>query len=690
MSLLYAACAIAYALVAAFSVSRRMSNRVTWSLTGGCLLTAFWAFALATGFRVGIWDVTLPLELLVSLAWSNFLLQLYQRAGLRARQVGRILFGVALLAALFVALSLWQGGNAGDALSLGSAAVSAPLCLALVNMLVIENLYRNTADDWRWHINLACIAIGGFYAFTVILYADAVLFRRLSPPLLETRAVVALMVTPLLAIASVRQRRWRGGTIALSRSAVFHSATLIAGGIFLVGLALTGEVFRRYGADWGVLAEASLISGGVVAIAVVASSGSARSRLVALVVDHFFTHRYDYRREWLRCIATLSDGNTRTPLQTRVVRAVADTVDSPAGVLLLREDAGAALCWAGEWNLPLSMTPLAIDHPLIAAMGGGGWIVEFDRSPSLADGLTPDGQPGFWLAVPLSHGGALLGCILLTRSRAGFALDREVFDLLRILGREVAAFLAEQRATQQLLQTRALHDYGQRFAFVAHDIKNLSSQLALLLNNAEIHIANPEFQRDMLGTIRASVQKIASMLARLQAPAEAPATRPPAPPGVVPEERLPALIAAIGRGRDVAIGLDGDSRTDRVPAQVSMAAAAFDDVITHLLTNAVEASPPGAAVRLVLRQEGDALMIDIVDQGAGMSAAFIRDVLFRPLATSKRHGSGIGAFQARALLREAGGDLLVLSTPGLGTTMRLRLPLRGVPAGRAATEIVAG
>jgi signal transduction histidine kinase len=55
--------------------------------------------------------------------------------------------------------------------------------------------------------------------------------------------------------------------------------------------------------------------------------------------------------------------------------------------------------------------------------------------------------------------------------------------------------------------------------------------------------------------------------------------------------------------------------------------------------------------------------------------------LFRPLATSKRDGSGIGAWQARELAREAGGDLTVLSELGVGTTMRLILP--AVPPGVA-------
>ena len=68
------------------------------------------------------------------------------------------------------------------------------------------------------------------------------------------------------------------------------------------------------------------------------------------------------------------------------------------------------------------------------------------------------------------------------------------------------------------------------------------------------------------------------------------------------------------------------------------------------------------------------MVIDIIDQGPGMTPEFIRDALFRRLRTTKGDGHGIGAYQARELLREAGGDLLVLSKPQAGTTMRLLLP----------------
>jgi signal transduction histidine kinase len=58
----------------------------------------------------------------------------------------------------------------------------------------------------------------------------------------------------------------------------------------------------------------------------------------------------------------------------------------------------------------------------------------------------------------------------------------------------------------------------------------------------------------------------------------------------------------------------------------------------------------------------------------------VRDRLFRPLASTKPSGYGIGAYQARALIREQGGELRVESLPGHGTTMRILLPVAAEPA----------
>ena len=269
---------------------------------------------------------------------------------------------------------------------------------------------------------------------------------------------------------------------------------------------------------------------------------------------------------------------------------------------------------------------------------------------------------------------------MLTQSRAPFKLDREVFDLLRVISREVAGKVAERRAVQVLQQTRELREYSQRFAFVVHDIKNVSGQLSMLLANAERHADNPEFQRDMLITVRASVARITRLLTRLQAGAQERAHAL-----IDPVERIGDVVAAFRRTSGVALAVEDDGGE----AGVAIDPDAFDTVVTHLLTNAVEATngPDGGmageaagVVRVVVRHEAASVLIDIIDEGPGMSADFIRDRLFRPFATTKTGGHGIGAYQARELLRAAGGDLLVLSRPDAGTTMRLLLPCVRVPS----------
>jgi putative PEP-CTERM system histidine kinase len=473
-----------------------------------------------------------------------------------------------------------------------------------------------------------------------------------------------MLVTPLLGLSAVRAQRWTPSAPRLSRTAAFHSVSLVASGMLLLALAGMGEVFRSFGTRWGAVAEIGLVCGGVLTVAVLLTSGSGRSYIRAMLIDPFFSERYDYRHEWLRCIETLSGAGSAAPLHVRVTRTVAQVVDSPAGVLFLRETAGNAYQWSGSWNMPAVGQPVPPDHPLLQKLRGGEEVVE----PDLAMLRSPptDTLPGVWLAVPLSQAGALVGFVLVAQPRAPFVLDREVFALLRMVGREVATYLAEQRAMQALLEARELRDFGKRFAFVAHDIKNVSSQLTLLLANAEHHMDNPAFRRDMLDTVHASVQKIRTLLKRLEEPQDGTAG------GVVqPTARLQAIAEACRQLR----GIDVQLEDDKLIGQVAINAAAFDAIITHLLDNAVEAAEPDAPIRILMGRQQHSVQVDIIDRGPGMTPEFVRDELFKPFHTSKRGGSGIGAFQARELLREVGGDLIVLTHPGKGTTMRVVLPL---------------
>ena len=689
-AILYAGCAALYLALTALIVVRLRLSRTGGYLAVACLVSAIWAGLVA--MHVGLpWGGPGGLvDLLRSVVWYVFLLHLY-RMTVPGRGVLRQAFVVTGLIGLVVlAVGVLSGTALHSTTALFSVGTGLRLGLAVCNILLVENLYRNAVPAAKWHINLPCIGLGALFAYDVVLWADAALFGQLSLAMLDARAIAAGSVVPLLAVGAARNRDW-SIDIHVSREAVFHSATLILAGVFLIGLAAIGQVLRYVGADWGAAVQVSLFFVGFVSIAVLLTSGSARSWLQQLLVTHFFSRRYDYEKEWMRCIAMLSGEAAYAPLHTRVIRAVANIVDSPGGMLFLAAPAGASdvaagFNWAGSWNMPASVTDIPATHPLVAAFKAGRSVVVvrdeadlIDANPALASA---------WLAVKLPLGSPtgglephdeVLGFVLLKPSRASFALDAEVFALLAVVARQVAAAVMAQQAAETLMQTRALHDYGKRFDFVAHDIKNVSSQLSMLLANAERHMSNPEFQRDMLVTVRASVARISGLLRRLQAPA-AEINRAV----VRPAQQLEALVAAQSQGRRIPIEL----QLDGADVTVAMAPANFDAVVTHLLNNAIEATiEAGVAgqdtgpVLLRQRREDRRVTVEVVDHGLGMDAAFIRDSLFRPFTTSKPLGSGIGAFQARELVREAGGELQVTSVPGQGTTMRILLPLLETVAG---------
>ena len=78
-------------------------------------------------------------------------------------------------------------------------------------------------------------------------------------------------------------------------------------------------------------------------------------------------------------------------------------------------------------------------------------------------------------------------------------------------------------------------------------------------------------------------------------------------------------------------------------------------------------------------QGGTRLVLSVRDSGSGMTPEFIRDSLFRPFATTKASGLGIGLVQSRGIVEAHGGSILVDSRPGRGTVFEIRVPA-GEPA----------
>jgi hypothetical protein len=78
-------------------------------------------------------------------------------------------------------------------------------------------------------------------------------------------------------------------------------------------------------------------------------------------------------------------------------------------------------------------------------------------------------------------GNEMIGFVVLASSRTRVDVNWEVNDLLRTAGSQAAGFLAKMQATEALLEARKFDAFNKMSAFVVHDLKNIVTQLSLML-----------------------------------------------------------------------------------------------------------------------------------------------------------------------------------------------------------------
>lgn len=109
-------------------------------------------------------------------------------------------------------------------------------------------------------------------------------------------------------------------------------------------------------------------------------------------------------------------------------------------------------------------------------------------------------------------------------------------------------------------------------------------------------------------------------------------------------------------------------------------AARLERVIANLLSNAIKYSPGGGAITVTVRHAGGNALLSVRDEGVGIAPAdlpHIFDQFYRARnVEGMLPGTGIGLAGARRIVEQHGGTIEVESTPGVGSTFTVRLPLQ--------------
>ena len=656
---------------------RRPLERAALPFLAAVLATAAWGLAGLIDLgssKVITWHLATAFDQLRYGAWIAFLLLLL-RPMAHSLASGRAQLGLACLGILALAgvcaqvlLAVWPD-RSGTGLQL---LLASQLGGAVLGLLLVEQVFRNQAEQSRWGAKPLCLALGCVFVFDLYLFSQALMFGRFDIDALSARSLVHAVTVPLLLVASRRHTKWLA-RVQVSKSAAFYSASMLLVGVYLLFIAGAGYYVRFFGGSWGGALQVALAFIALVLLTVLMLSGALRARLRVFLGKNFFSYRYDYRLEWLRFTAMLSSRSTPQEVSGLVVRGLADMVECPAGGLWFKALGDQQYVQSAAWNMPQTADSEAIDSPLCRFMAEREWIIDLGaarrrKGPAAETLVVPDwllAMPSAWLVVPLLVADELLGFVVLAQPRTPVDLDWEVRDLLKTAARQAAGFLAQMHATEALLEARKFDAFNRMSAFVVHDLKNIITQLSLMMKNAERHQGNPEFQQDMLITVDSSLDKMRQMMVQLREGER--------PVGVASGVELAPILqriadAARHRGRGIELDI-GERVATRGHAQ------RLERVIGHVVQNALDATPASGKVWATLRQSSGRVLVEIGDTGAGMSPEFIQTRLFRPFNSTKSSGMGIGSYESFQYVKELGGSIDVKSEVGLGSVVTLLLPL---------------
>ncbi|MBB3033035.1 XrtA/PEP-CTERM system histidine kinase PrsK [Alteriqipengyuania lutimaris] len=589
--------------------------------------------------------------------------------------IASLVFVELLQCAILASNLLFDPGPGFESAALDVSALLHML-VAIGALVLLHNLYIGASHRDRAGTRWAALALSALWVFELNHYAVTWFAGDFPSQIAVIKSlVVAIAFIPL---AMSLGTDVRGLKFRASRKVAFRSLSLLLIGAYLLAMAGIARLLSMLDADGARLAQVGFLVALLTVMALWLPSARFRAWLRVTLQKHLFSHRYDYRTEWLQLADTIGRGvDEGDGLHVRIPKAMADITESPSAALFLTDGDGTlALAEAWRWPtleeqgtaLPSDVTQCLADRDYVIDLeewrGNTSPMGEVQKLPSWLDQ-----RSRAWAIVPLRHFDRLQGAVLLARPLIDRQLDWEDFDLLTAVGRQLASYLAEQTSQRALMEAARFDEFNRRIAFVLHDIKNLASQLSLLSHNAQRHADNPAFRADMLKTLGTSTDKLNALIQRL-------GRYGPARDARLESFDLATLIRELGprfaerhrvevAAQDVCI-----VRGDR---------DGLEQALIHLIQNAVDASPPAGPVCVSLRSDAHLAHIEIVDVGEGMDPAFLRDKLFEPFVTSKPDGFGIGAFEARELVRAMGGRLMVQSRVGLGTRFIIDLP-RVAPA----------
>jgi len=241
------------------------------------------------------------------------------------------------------------------------------------------------------------------------------------------------------------------------------------------------------------------------------------------------------------------------------------------------------------------------------------------------------------------------------------------------------------RARERLFEMQRDLSHAERLALSGRIVAEVAHEIGTPLHSVMGHL---ELLREDLPpravseTIERRLRVIESQLSRLREIIDRlldSTRRSPQPVVPVDVDGLVQETIELVRPALTAARLELQVHSDTAPPRLCGKRSELQQVVLNLLTNALDATPPGGVIRVATRARGDEVEIEVADTGCGIPTPELKRI-FDPFVTTKEphRGTGLGLFICAQIVHDHGGRIDVASEPGHGSVFRVALPVERV------------
>ena len=292
--------------------------------------------------------------------------------------------------------------------------------------------------------------------------------------------------------------------------------------------------------------------------------------------------------------------------------------------------------------------------------------------------------PSSFLSVPMRAHGIVLGAVTLFGTSAGRRLRASDLALAEEVAERAAIAVDNARLYRQALRASQMRD--RTLGIVSHDLRGPLAAIGMAARGIERALGTEDEARPLVQTVLDAAQLMQRLIQDLLDVANIEAGRfaleRQSVDPVVLLVRASTLFESAAEERGVTLAVDLPDHLPRIHADPER----LLQVCANLLDNAVKYTPSGGSVVVRGSSDGDRVIIEIVDSGAGIPADELPHVFERfwhARHGAARRGSGLGLAIAKEIVELHGGSISIGSMPARGTSCRFVIPIqRGAEAPR--------